>query len=96
VEKGIHVVMLVLGCLLVPSAYAAQKGPKEKVAVSHCAGEAIIREAVSRKTESDKVSYLIGAQLAQNFRTWVIEIKIESLMWGLKDAMAGENVCVLQ
>jgi FKBP-type peptidyl-prolyl cis-trans isomerase FklB len=88
--------MLVLGCLLVMSVYAAQKGPKEEVAASRPAGEAIIPKAVSLKTESDKVSYVIGAQLAQNFRTRGIEIEIESLMWGLRDAMAGKELALSQ
>jgi FKBP-type peptidyl-prolyl cis-trans isomerase FklB len=88
--------MLVLGCLLVMSVYAAQKGPKEQVAASRPAGEAIIPEAISLKTESDKVSYVIGAQLAQNFRTRGIEIEIESLMWGLRDATAGKELALSQ
>ncbi|MGD8499967.1 MAG: FKBP-type peptidyl-prolyl cis-trans isomerase N-terminal domain-containing protein, partial [Phycisphaerales bacterium] len=95
-KTRISVLMLVLGCLLVMSVYAAQKGPKEEVAASRPAGEAIIQKAVSLKTESDKVSYVIGAQLAQNFRTRGIEITIEPLMWGLRDAMAGKELALSQ
>jgi len=78
------------------SVYAAQKGSKEEVDISHSAGEAATDKAVSLKTELDKVSYVIGTQIAQNFKKQDIEINIESLMWGLKDAMAGRKLALSQ
>ena len=88
--------MLALGCLLVVSVYAAQKGSKAEVGVSHPAKDAVAQKPVSLKTELDKVSYAIGAQLGQNFKMQGIEVRIESLMWGLKDAMAGEKLALSQ
>ncbi len=93
-KTRIHIVMLVLGCLLVVSVYAAKKGSKEEGSVSHPTGEAVTQKAVLLKTELDKVSYAIGAQLGQDFNTQGIEIKIELLMWGLKDAMAGKELAL--
>jgi FKBP-type peptidyl-prolyl cis-trans isomerase FklB len=78
------------------SVYAAQKGPKEEATASRPAGKALMPEAVLLKTESDKVSYVIGAQLAQNFRTRGIEIRIEPLIWGLRDAMVGKELALSQ
>jgi len=96
VKTKIRIVMLALGCLLVVSVYAAQKGSKAEVGVSHPAKDAVAQKPVSLKTELDKVSYAIGAQLGQNFKMQGIEVRIESLMWGLKDAMAGEKLALSQ
>ena len=95
-KTRIYIVMLALGCLIVMSVCAAQKGPKEEVDVSHSAGEAATDKAVLLKTELDKVSYVIGTQIAQNFKKQDIEVNIESLMWGLKDAMAGRELALGQ
>ena len=95
-KTKIRIVMLALGCLLVVSVYAAQKGSKAEVGVSHPAKDAVAQKPVSLKTELDKVSYAIGAQLGQNFKMQGIEVRIESLMWGLKDAMAGEKLALSQ
>lgn len=39
---------------------------------------------------------MIGTQIAQNFKRQDIEINIESLMWGLKDAMEGKKLALSQ
>ena len=91
-----HIVMLVLGCLLVMSVYAAQKGAKEEAAVPPSAVQATTQKPILLKTEMDKVSYVIGAQVGQSFKSQGIEINTESLMWGLKDAMAGKKLAISQ
>ena len=88
--------MLILGCLLVMSVYAAQRGAKEGAAVSPSAGQATTQKPILLKTEMDKVSYVIGAQVGQSFKSQGIEINIESLMRGLKDAMAGKKLALSQ
>ncbi|MHC4173302.1 MAG: FKBP-type peptidyl-prolyl cis-trans isomerase [Planctomycetota bacterium] len=95
-KTRIHIVMLVLGCLLAVSVYAAKKGSKEEGSISHPTGDAVTQKAVLLKTELDKVSYAIGVQLGQGFNKQGIEIKIESLMWGIKDAMAGKELVLSQ
>lgn len=95
-KTRIYIVMLALGFLVVMSVYAAQRGSKEEVGVSHSAGEATTDKAVLLKTELDKVSYVIGTQIAQNFKKQDIEINIESLIWGLKDALAGRKLALSQ
>ena len=94
------VAMLILGCLVAVSVYAARKSPKEKTAVpagkTDSAGQAEKQKAVLLKTEMDKVSYAIGVQLGQNFKTHGIEISIELMMRGLKDAMAGKKLALGQ
>ena len=92
--------MLILGCLVAVSVYAARKSPKEKTAVP--AGKTAIalqdpnQKAVLLKTEMDKVSYAMGVQLGQRFKTQEIEIKIEPMMRGLKDTMAGKKLALGQ
>jgi len=88
--------MLVLGCLLVMSVYAAQKGAKEEAAVPPSPGQATTQKPILLKTEMDKVSYVIGTQVGQSIKSQGIEINIESLTWGLKDAMAGKELALSQ
>lgn len=95
-KARIYIVMLVLGCLFALSVYAARQGSKEEVPVSHSTGQATTAKAGSLKTEIDKVSYVIGTQLGQNFKKQGIEINIEPLMWGLKDGMAGKKPALTQ
>jgi len=96
VKTRIFIVMLVLGCLLFLSVYAAQKGNKEEVAVSVLGEEAKTKKAVQFKTELDKVSYAIGIQLGRNFKMQGIEINPELLILGIKDAMAGKELALRQ
>lgn len=95
------VVMLVLGCLIAMSVYAAKKSPKEKTAVAPASKTSIAEQApkqkaVLLKTELDKVSYTIGVQLGQNFKQQEIEITTEPMMQGLKDSMAGRKLVLSQ
>jgi FKBP-type peptidyl-prolyl cis-trans isomerase FklB len=91
VKARMYIVMPVLVCSFVLSVYAAIEGSKEQVTLSDSAGQAMAAKAASLKTELDKVSYVIGTQLGQNFKKQGIEISIEPLMWGLKDAMTGKE-----
>ena len=98
-KTRIFILMLALGCLIVIKAYAAQKDPKEKVDASQSAGESAADKAdkvVSLKTELEKVNYVIGTQIAQNFKRQEIKINVESLMLGMKDAMAGKELALSQ
>ena len=98
-KKRMCILMLVLSCFLAIVVYAAKSG-KEKTAAYAAKGgsaaEAGKENPVLLKTEMDKVSYTIGVQLGQNFKKQGIEIKIESLMCGLKDAMAGRKLALSQ
>lgn len=95
-KTRIYLVMLALGCLIVMSVYAAQKSSEEEVDSSHSPGETAIEKKISLKTELDKVSYVFGTQIAQNLKTQGIEVNIEPLMWGLKDAMEGKQLALSQ
>ncbi|MBA7616398.1 Outer membrane protein MIP [subsurface metagenome] len=94
------VVMLILGCLVAVSVYAAKKSPKKEIAVPAgkmgIAEQAKKQKAVLLKTELDKISYTIGVQLGQNFKKQEIEISIEPMMQGLKDATAGKKLALSQ
>lgn len=52
--------------------------------------------AVALKTEMDKVSYIIGTQIARNFKSQEIEVNLESLMGGLKDVLADKDLALSQ
>jgi len=85
--------MLVLGCLVAVSVYAAKRStravPPGKTAI---ALQDPNQKAALLKTEMDKVSYAIGVQIGQSFKKQEIEIKIEPMMRGLKDSMAGRKL----
>lgn len=48
------------------------------------------------KTETEKVSYIIGTQIARNFKTQEIEVDLDSMMMGLKDALEGNKLVMSQ
>ena len=86
-----YIVMLALSCLIVISAYAAQEDVKEEVAAV-----AEAEKAVSLETEMEKVSYIIGTQIAGNLKKAEIDVNLESLMQGLKDALEGTKLEISQ
>jgi peptidyl-prolyl cis-trans isomerase B (cyclophilin B) len=43
------------------------------------------------KTEMDKVSYIIGTQLANNFKSQGVDVNVEMLIRGIREAMAGQK-----
>lgn len=95
-KTRIHIVMLVLACLLAASVYAAKKGPNEEGSTSHSASEIATDKPVLLQNDVNKVSYVIGTQIAQNFKRQDVEINIESLMWGIKDAMESRELALSQ
>jgi len=100
VKTRIFVLMLVLGCLFAISVYAAKEGDKEKAAAPVVKKDVTVKAEEKKaplfETEMDKVSYAIGAQLAQNFKRQKIEIKIESLIRGLREATEGKKLALTE
>lgn len=90
-KTRICIVMVVLGCVAVMSAYAAQEGAKKDANTPPPGSEFKNPQAAALKTEMDKVSYIIGTQIARNFKSQEIEVNLDSLMWGLKDGLAGKE-----
>jgi len=91
-----YIVMLVLSCLIVISAYAAQEGIKENVQEPQTTEQAAAPKPETLKTEVEKVSYIIGTQIARNFKTQEIVVDLDSLMMGLKDALEGKQLALSQ
>ena len=91
-----YIAMLTLSCLIVISAYAAREGAEEEVTAVASAQKAAAEKAVSLETELQKVSYIIGTQIAGTFKTQDIEVNLDSLMMGLKDALQGKQLALSQ
>jgi len=68
VKTRSYIVMMVLVCLTVMSVYAAQEGTKNDVSEPQTTGQATAPKAETLKTEVEKVSYIIGTQIAGNFK----------------------------
>jgi FKBP-type peptidyl-prolyl cis-trans isomerase FklB len=96
VKTRIYIVTAALGCLAVMSVYAAQEGAKKDVNTPLPNNEAKNPHSAALKTELDKVSYIIGTQIARNFKSQDIEVNLESLMWGLQDSLAGKELALGQ
>jgi FKBP-type peptidyl-prolyl cis-trans isomerase FklB len=96
VKTRIYIVTAALGCLAVMSAYAAREGAKEDVNTPVASSEAKNPHTAALKTEVDKVSYIIGTQIARNFKSQDIEVNLEPLMWGLKDVLGGKELALSQ
>jgi len=96
VKTRSYIVMLALVCLTVMSVYAAQEGAKEDVQKPQAAATGTAPKAETLKTELEKVSYIIGTQIAGNFKSQDIEVNLDSLMMGLKDALEGKQLVLSQ
>ena len=90
-----YVAMFFLGCLLVVTANAAGKKAEQK---DKSEEKAVATEQDKKpaenvlKTEMDKVSYAIGTQIGQNFKMQSLEINVELLIRGLRDAIKGKEL----
>ena len=95
-KTRIYIVMAVLGYVAVMSAYAAQEGAKKDVNTPLPTIEAKNPQAAVLKTEMDKVSYIIGTQIARNFKSQDVEVNLDTLLLGLKDGLAGKELLLTQ
>lgn len=86
--------MLVLGCLIAMSVYAAEEGAKETTTASTPSVVATAKKSISLETEMDKISYIIGTQIAQNMKTQEIEVNVDLLAQGMKDVLAGTELAL--
>ena len=94
VKTKVYVVMLVLCCGVVMSVCAAEKAVEGKASAP--AAKAVKEKPVLLVTETDKVSYSIGTQIADSLKRQGTEINLEALFRGLKDGMAGGKMAMTQ
>lgn len=87
----IYIFTIVLSGLIAMAVYAAQTGTGEQAG---SVGQATANNTIKFETELDKVSYVIGTQIAQNFKQQGVVVNIEPLVAGLKDASAGKELAL--
>jgi len=92
VKTKIYSVILALGCLMVMSVFAAEEASQPKVSVPTTQEQPIAPEASVLKTEQDKVSYIIGTQIAKQIQRQGVEVNLEPLVLGLQDVLEGKTV----
>lgn len=90
-KTRIGIIMLALGCLIAVSVYAAEEGAKEATVVS---ASPAAKNSISLETEVDKISYIIGTQIARNFKSQGIEVNVDSLAQGIKDILTGAKSAI--
>ena len=88
--------MLVLVFLTVMLVNAAEEGAKKDANEPQIIVQATAEKAEILKTETEKVSYIIGTQIARNFKTQEVEVDLDSLMMGLKHALQGDKLVLSQ
>lgn len=80
------------------SVYAAEEGATGQAAAgkseANAPGKAAVSKAVVLATEMDKVSYSIGAQIGQNFKRQAIDINLDAMVQGIRDALAGGELAL--
>ena len=95
-KTRISIAMLVLACLAAMSVYAAEEGAKETAVATAPSVEVGAVKSISLETEMEKISYIIGTQIARNFKTQEIDVDVDSLAQGIKDALAGTTLAISQ
>jgi FKBP-type peptidyl-prolyl cis-trans isomerase FklB len=95
--------MLVLGCLIVMSVYATEKATTGTAAVSTpptpptvTAAAPTVQMVPALETEKDKISYIIGTQLAASIRRANVEVSVDAVARGLTDALKGNKPAMSQ
>jgi len=59
-----------------------------------CSGQVSAKPASEAKTAKDKVSYGIGVDIGRNFKRLALDVDLDLLSKGLKDAYAGKKLAV--
>jgi FKBP-type peptidyl-prolyl cis-trans isomerase FklB len=88
--------MLVLIFLTVMLVNAAEENAKKDVNEPQITPDVNAPKVEIFKTELEKVSYIIGTQIARNFMAQEVEVNLDSLMMGLKDALDGKELALSQ
>ncbi len=95
-KTKIYSVILALGCVMAISVFAAEKASQPTVSAPTIEAQATPAEASALKTELDKVSYIIGTQIAQSIKKQGVEVNLEPLMLGLQDVLEGKTLKLTQ
>ncbi|MGB2862174.1 MAG: FKBP-type peptidyl-prolyl cis-trans isomerase [Sedimentisphaerales bacterium] len=90
------IVMLVLVFLTVMLVNAAEEDTQKDANEPQIIVQATAEKVEILKTETEKVSYIIGTQIAGNFKSQNIEVNLDSLLMGLKDALEGKKLVLSQ
>lgn len=66
------------------------------VLISSCFSSMAFADTASLKTDEQKASYALGADLANNFKQQGVEIDIQALTAGMQDAFTGKELQLTQ
>jgi FKBP-type peptidyl-prolyl cis-trans isomerase FklB len=91
-KTRIYIMVLALSFFAVISVFAAGK----KVEATQPADANAVSEKAMPQIDMVKVSYIIGTQIGSSIKTQGVEVDVESLISGLKDALAGKEFAISQ
>jgi FKBP-type peptidyl-prolyl cis-trans isomerase FklB len=80
---------LLIGCALLPVAYAKKSPPAEQPKAAEQSAS-----TTEKKTDKNSVSYGIGVDMGRNFKRLDLDIDLDMLTKGLKDAYAGKKLSI--
>jgi len=83
-------VVLAVGLLAAQATAAQVKAPQAKAAPAKPA------QAPALKIQKDKVSYAIGVNIARNLKRQGVEVNVDNLVRGLRDALSGAKLLLTQ
>lgn len=84
-----NVTALLIGCALLPVAYAKKSPSSEQPKTAEQSAS-----TTEKKTDKSSVSYGIGVDLGRNFKRLDLDIDLDQLAKGLKDAYAGKKLSI--
>lgn len=64
------------------------------VGLGLCTFQLHAKDSAELKSEKDKVSYGIGADIGKNFKRLALDVNLDALMKGLKDANTGKKLAL--
>jgi FKBP-type peptidyl-prolyl cis-trans isomerase len=84
-----NVVVLLIGCALLPVTYAKESPTQKNTKPAEQS-----TSTTEKKTDKGTVSYGIGVDMGRNFKRLNLDINLEQLAKGLKDAYTGKKLSI--
>jgi FKBP-type peptidyl-prolyl cis-trans isomerase FklB len=95
-KTRIYIIVLALSLFALISVYTGEGIAGQKAVAAQPANANAVSGKAMPQVDMKKVSYIIGTQIGSSIKTQGVEVDIESLISGLKDALTGRELAVNQ
>lgn len=83
-----------IGCIATSSSAIAPAQPANRTPATATTPAAATTQPIALKTQKDYQSYGLGVDTVRNLKRMSLEIDLDIMMQGMKDAMAGDNLLI--